>query len=133
MPQPHQKRRPQKQRQAQPNKAQQREALIRAEQMAAEPDPDLLPETNDPVAGLVDEPEPVVPVRAPERSAPAPAAPSRRRGAGERTRRAVINPAAPAVTREQEYAFIRADMRRLLITAGAVVVVMVALLFVVEG
>lgn len=36
------------------------------------------------------------------------------------------------VTREQEYAFIRADLRRLLVTAGSLAVVMVVLLFVIE-
>jgi hypothetical protein len=36
------------------------------------------------------------------------------------------------LTREQEYTFIKADLRRLLITAGSLAVVMVALLFVIE-
>jgi hypothetical protein len=36
------------------------------------------------------------------------------------------------LTREQEYAFIRADMRRLLLTAGGLFVLMIALLFVLD-
>lgn len=36
------------------------------------------------------------------------------------------------LTREQEYGFIRADLRRLLITAGSLAAVMVVLLFVIE-
>lgn len=37
------------------------------------------------------------------------------------------------LTKEQEYAFIAADMRRLLITAGTLLAVMIVLLYVVEG
>ena len=39
---------------------------------------------------------------------------------------------AYSITKEQEYAFIREDMRRLLITAGILIAVMILLLFVVE-
>jgi len=37
------------------------------------------------------------------------------------------------LTKEQEYAYIKADMRRLLITAGSLLAVMIVLLYVVEG
>jgi hypothetical protein len=36
------------------------------------------------------------------------------------------------LTREQEYSFIKADLRRLLITAGSLAVAMIVLLFVIE-
>ena len=36
------------------------------------------------------------------------------------------------LTREQEYSFIKADLKRLLVTAGALAAVMVVLLFVIE-
>jgi len=36
------------------------------------------------------------------------------------------------LTRDQEYAFIRADMRRLLITAAGLFVLMIALLFILD-
>jgi hypothetical protein len=137
MPQPHQKRRPQNQRSSRPNKAQQREAQVRAEQMAAEPSPevlatdDVLPE-DDLVTGQ--ELAPVVPTRTAMEPGPAAQTASNRRDARSRaTRRPAAAVAAPAITREQEYQFIRADLRRLLITAGTVLVLMLALLFVVEG
>ncbi|MGN6030680.1 MAG: hypothetical protein ACTHQE_03365 [Thermomicrobiales bacterium] len=137
MPQPHQKRRPQNQRSSRPNKAQQREAQVRAEQMAAEPSPevlatdDVLPE-GDLVTGQ--EPAPVLPTATAMEPVPAAQTASKRRDARSRaTRRPAAAVAAPAITREQEYQFIRADLRRLLITAGTVLVLMLALLFVVEG
>jgi hypothetical protein len=37
-----------------------------------------------------------------------------------------------AISREQEYGFIRADLRRLIYTAGILMVVMFALLFLVD-
>lgn len=37
-----------------------------------------------------------------------------------------------AITRDQEYAFIREDLRRLLATAGILILVMIALLFVID-
>jgi hypothetical protein len=46
------------------------------------------------------------------------------------TRRAVARPLA--LTKEQEYQFIRLDLRRLVIIAGSLFVVMIALLFVVD-
>ena len=38
-----------------------------------------------------------------------------------------------AISREEEYAYIRADLNRLLVTAGALLVLMIALLFLIEG
>jgi hypothetical protein len=46
------------------------------------------------------------------------------------TRRAVARPLA--LTKEQEYRFIRLDLHRLVIIAGSLFVVMIALLFVVD-
>jgi hypothetical protein len=40
--------------------------------------------------------------------------------------------ATMSISREQEYTFIRQDLRRLLITAGALTAVMIALLFVID-
>lgn len=37
------------------------------------------------------------------------------------------------LTRGQEYAYIRSDLRRLLITAGSLLVLMLVILFIVEG
>lgn len=39
---------------------------------------------------------------------------------------------AKTISREQEYAFIREDLQRLLITSGILTVVMIALLFVID-
>jgi hypothetical protein len=47
---------------------------------------------------------------------------------GERVR----STQAVAISREQEYGFIRADLRRLIYTAGILLVVMFALLFLVD-
>jgi hypothetical protein len=58
------------------------------------------------------------------RSAPAAAVPVGRR-------RAMARPTV--LTREVEYAFIRADLRRMLITAGSLLAVMLILLFFVES
>ena len=38
----------------------------------------------------------------------------------------------PPLTREQEYAFIRADLRRLLYTAGPLLALMLGLLFIID-
>jgi hypothetical protein len=40
--------------------------------------------------------------------------------------------AAAVLTREQEYGFIRSDLRRLLLTSAALTLVMILLLFVIE-
>ncbi|MGC4106500.1 MAG: hypothetical protein QM753_09140 [Thermomicrobiales bacterium] len=137
MPQPHQKRRPQNQRQSRPNKAQQREAQVRAEQMAATPSPELLSSdedvTTEEIVTFEENPE-VPEVMATTETVRVPASQkSRRDGRRNATRKPVAGPVAPTITREQEYQFIRADLRRLLITAGTVLVLMLALLFVVEG
>ncbi|MGC4192563.1 MAG: hypothetical protein QM589_15585 [Thermomicrobiales bacterium] len=134
MPQPHQKRRPQNQRQTRPNKAQQREAQVRAqqmEQMAAEPSLDLLAPADD----VPIEADPIAEAVATS-TVPAPAAASRqpkRRESRTRARQSIVAQTQPAISRGQEYEFIRADLRRLLITAGIVLVLMLALLFVIEG
>ncbi len=44
-----------------------------------------------------------------------------------------ISPAASiTITKEQEYAFIREDLRRLLLTAGVLTVIMIGLLFAID-
>jgi hypothetical protein len=55
-------------------------------------------------------------------------------GAHSRVRRRVVMPATPAIelTREQEFAYIRSDMRRLIIIAGALLAFMLVLLIVVN-
>ena len=66
-----------------------------------------------------------------------PASPARSRGpssarGGSASRSRVV--ARPIVlTREEEYRHIRADMNRLLITAGSLFVLMIVLLFVIEA
>ena len=135
MPQPHQKRRPQNPRQQRQNKAQQREAQVRAEQMAAEPSAALLGTADDAIEdgfgddGMIAELAPVAPPAATSARPPA-----RRDDRRARTsRRPAAQPVAPTITRAQEYDFIRVDLRRLLITAAVVLVLMLALLFVIEG
>lgn len=136
MPQPHQKRRPQNRRASGPNKSQQREAAVRAEQMAAEPSSELVGGPADAREGSVEVIEAMT-VAAPQAVARTEQA---SRGGGQRRRDAArprsggaAAPVAYAITHEQEYAFIRADLRRLLITAGAVLVLMLVLLFFIEG
>lgn len=66
-----------------------------------------------------------------------PASPARSRGAsasrsgGPTRARAIARPIV--LTREEEYRHIRADMNRLLITAGSLFVLMIVLLFVIEA
>jgi len=126
-----------------PNKAQVRASQIRAEQMAAKPD-ELLAEDVDPDANKIETmtPQsiaplaPVAPALPPVRkvtmaSARPESASTSRRSSSRRP----VRDAAPRIktlTRQQEYAFVRADLRRLLYTAGGVLVVMIALLFVIE-
>ena len=55
---------------------------------------------------------------------------SRSRTTGTRVR-AVARPIA--LSRQQEYRFIRSDMRRMILTASALIVLMIVLLFLVEG
>lgn len=106
-----------------PNKQQQRAAEIRAAQThedvfaASKPFIDDQPIEEDEV-GIVTAPRP-------------------RSGVRTTSNRNRSKPARPVVavrklTREQEYTFIKADLRRLLITAGSLALVMVVLLFVIE-
>ena len=44
----------------------------------------------------------------------------------------VTTAASISITKAQEYAFIREDLRRLLLTAGALTVVMIGLLFIID-
>jgi hypothetical protein len=138
MPQPHQRRRPQNRRASGPNKSQQREAAVRAEQMAADPSPDVLGALVEPgVATEVIEAA-VAPVQRAPRTEAASRGGSRRRREDARPRAGgggggSPTPVVSTISHAQEYAFIRADLRRLLITAGAVLVLMLALLFFIEG
>jgi len=93
-------------------------------------------ETDQPAAPVSDAPEPEV-VEAAHVAEAAPRSASRARTRPYRSGR----PAAVArsvtastfgVSREQEYAFIREDLRRLLYTAGALILVMLVLLFAIE-
>jgi len=59
------------------------------------------------------------------------AATMRTRTAASMSRRVIARPVA--LTKQQEYAFIRTDLRRLAITAGLLFVMMVVLLFIVEA
>jgi hypothetical protein len=63
--------------------------------------------------------------------------PRRRSGVRTPVMRSVGRATRPVVTvrkltREQEYSFIRADLKRLLVTAGSLAAVMIVLLFVLE-
>lgn len=58
------------------------------------------------------------------------ATPARRTGAPRATRRQVARPVL--LTRAQEYAYVRADLRRLGITAGVLFAAMIVILFIVE-
>ena len=106
-----------------PNKQQQRAAEIRAAQThedvfaASKPFIDDQPIGEDEV-GIVTAPRPRSGVRTTS---------NRNRS---KTARPVV--AVRKLTREQEYTFIKADLRRLLITAGSLALVMVVLLFVIE-
>ncbi|MEJ7839343.1 MAG: hypothetical protein WKF81_11030 [Thermomicrobiales bacterium] len=116
------KSRPVRQRTA-PNKAQQKAAAVRAAQTHEDVFAETKPRFDKEPEVIQDTPEPVV---ARVRSGVRPAATRNRAVA---TRQVV---AVRKLTREQEYGFIRADLRRLLITAGSLVLVMVVLLFVIE-
>jgi hypothetical protein len=59
------------------------------------------------------------------------AATMRTRTAASMSRRVIARPVA--LTKQQEYAFIRSDLRRLGITAGLLFVMMIVLLFIVEA
>jgi hypothetical protein len=77
-------------------------------------------------------------VRAAETLAPEPGevmttegASGQTRRAAEMSRRVIARPVV--LTKEQEYAYIRNDLRRLYLTAGSLFVLMIALLFIIEG
>jgi len=55
---------------------------------------------------------------------------TRVRGTSQPRPRATARPIV--LTRDQEYRFIRADMNRLLVTAGSLLLLMIALLFLIE-
>jgi hypothetical protein len=61
-------------------------------------------------------------------------APSRptRQATARRTERQRQPAARPTLTKEQEYGYIRSDLRRLVITAGPLLLLMIALLFVLD-
>ena len=106
-----------------PNKQQQRAAEIRAAQThedvfaASKPFIDEVPVGDDEV-GIV--------------SAPRPRSGVRTSAARNKSRTSRSTTTIRKLTREQEYTFIKADLRRLLITAGSLALVMVVLLFVIE-
>ena len=68
---------------------------------------------------------------APTREEGTPVAAARARDTPRGRGRVVARPVA--ISREEEYAYIRADLNRLLVTAGALLVLMIALLFLIEG
>lgn len=67
---------------------------------------------------------------APKRSATRNARPYQRRATSPTARLAGVP--TYSISKEQEYAFIREDLRRLLVTAGVLIVVMIALLFLID-
>lgn len=106
-----------------PNKAQQKAAAIRAAQTHEDIFAETTPLFDDQPEAIQADSESVAPrVRSGIRPAAA-------RNRAVPTRQVV---AVRKLTREQEYGFIRADLRRLLITAGSLALVMVVLLFVIE-
>ncbi len=77
--------------------------------------------------GTVTVAEPQVPAAAPRMAgAPSTARTRRRREPGQALRSVTL-------TRDQEYGFIRSDLRRLLLLSGILVVVMIAALFLIES
>jgi hypothetical protein len=106
-----------------PNKAQQHAAAVRAAQ------------THEDVFAR-DQPEFGEGELVEEAAADAVAEPRKRSGVRTSSSRRVAT-SRPVVTvrkltREQEYSFIKADLRRLLVTAGSLAAVMIVLLFVIE-
>ena len=79
------------------------------------------------VAPAVTTPDETVAPVADRRPAPA----NRVRGSSQPRARAAAGPIV--LTREQEYQYIRADMNRLLVTAGSLLLLMLVLLFLIEG
>ena len=79
------------------------------------------------IGTAVPEPAEVVPEATPRMAGSAPASRTRRRREGRSPVRAVT------LTREQEYSFIRTDLRRLLLLSAVLVVAMIVVLLVVES
>lgn len=120
------------------NKAQVRASQVRVEQMAATPVEPI--DDQDETAAELSADEPAVATTprnvtvVPALTAvPTASTAKDSRGAARRAaRQPVAKAKAKTLTREQEYGFIRADLRRLLYTAGGVMVFMIALLLVIE-
>ncbi|MGI8485044.1 MAG: hypothetical protein ACR2OU_12370 [Thermomicrobiales bacterium] len=120
------------------NKAQLRASQVRVEQMSATP-VQPIDDQDESVAELSTD-EPSV-ANTPRNVTVVPAltavpAATTAKGSRAAARRAARQPVAKVktktLTRDQEYRFIRADLRRLLFTAGGVMVLMIALLLVIE-
>jgi hypothetical protein len=60
------------------------------------------------------------------------APPARRSGASRRAERQRPSAVRTYLTKAQEYAYIRSDLRRLVVTAGPLLLLMIALLFVLD-
>ena len=95
-----------------PNRAQRKAQQVRLAETAAPP-----PIETSPVAEVV--PATAVAVAAPVRSS-------------RRTARQKVQPATYSISRETEYAYIESDLRRLILTAGALLILMVVLLFLLD-
>jgi len=128
MPKPARRKSLAQKRATRPNKAQLRAAEVRAEQMAAEPP--VLDEEEDGEEAPATVVTPAAPVVSATTASPRPATRSARTTARQAARQPVQR--VKTLTHAQEFEFIKADLRRLLYTFGAVLVVMIALLFVIE-
>jgi len=130
MPKPARRKSLAQKRATRPNKAQIRAAAVRAEQMAAEPP--VLDEEEDGEETPVTVVTPAAPIVSAATTTASPRPATRR--ARTTARQAAVQPIqrVKTLTHAQEFEFIKADLRRLLYTFGAVLVVMIALLFVIE-
>ena len=131
MPKPARRKSLAQKRATRPNKAQIRAAAVRAEQMAAEPP--VLDEEEDGEETPATVVTPAAPIVSAATTTASPPRPATRR-ARTTARQAAVQPIqrVKTLTHAQEFEFIKADLRRLLYTFGAVLVVMIALLFVIE-
>ena len=93
------------------NRAQQRAMAVRAAETNVRPEPVV-----DDVVEVEESPSPTTRLRS--------ARASRRRGSRPVPQKTIT------LTKEQEYAFIRSDLRRMILTAGSLLGLMVVLLFV---
>ncbi|MGB3304622.1 MAG: hypothetical protein WBA63_00415 [Thermomicrobiales bacterium] len=130
MPKPARRKSLAQKRATRPNKAQIRAAEVRAEQMAAEPP--VLDEEMDGEEAPATVVTPAAPIVSAATTTASPRTATRR--ARTTARQAAVQPIqrVKTLTHAQEFEFIKADLRRLLYTFGAVLVVMIALLFVIE-